>query len=257
MNSVRLENHMTRTFKTVPAIALAVALLGGAAEAQTIKIGVNEPLTGAFAASGTYVVNGAKIAADEINAKGGILGKKIELVIEDNKSNPTEAAAVAEKLITSDMVPEMMGEWGTSLTLAVKTKLIEYETPMVVETSSSGKITTTGNPFIFRISPPSAIEAAAFKGIVDKLELKKVDFLVINNDWGRGTAEDFSKMMKEKGIAVGAVETMDQGAQDMSAQLSKLKGTDSETIIETQAVDQLRLTLNQAAAPGSKKPIFP
>jgi branched-chain amino acid transport system substrate-binding protein len=122
------------------------------------------------------------------STQGGILGKKLELVIEDNKSNPTEAAAVAEKLITSDKVPVLMGAWGSSLTLAVMPKLMEYETPMVVETSSSGKITTTGNPYIFRISPPSAIEAAAFKGIVDKLELKKVDFLVINNDWGRGPA---------------------------------------------------------------------
>src|SRR6476659_10360458 len=154
--------------------AAAVALLAGTALAQeTIKVGVNEPLTGPFAASGTYVVNGAKIAADEINAKGGILGKKIELVIEDNKSNPTEAAAVAEKLITSDKVPILMGAWGSSLTLAVMPKLMEYETPMVVETFSSGKITTTGNPYIFRISPPSALEAAAFKNIVDKLDLKK------------------------------------------------------------------------------------
>jgi branched-chain amino acid transport system substrate-binding protein len=226
---------MTRALGFVSAIALATALFGSAAQAQTIKIGVNEPLTGAFAASGTYVVNGAKIAADEINAKGGILGKKIELVIEDNKSNPTEAAAVAEKLITSDKVPVLMGAWGSSLTLAVMPKLIEYETAMVVETSSSGKITTTGNPFIFRISPPSAVEAAAFKGIVDKLALKKVDFLVINNDWGRGTAEDFSKMMKDKGIGIGLVETMDQGAQDMSAQLSKIKSSDSETVIVTTA----------------------
>src|SRR3982074_590272 len=123
INSVRLENNMTRTFRIVPAIALAVAFLSGAAEAQTIKIGVNEPLTGAFAASGTYVVNGSKTAADEINAKGGILGKKLELVIEDNKSNPTEAAAVAEKLITSDKTPVMMGAWGSSLTLAVMPKL--------------------------------------------------------------------------------------------------------------------------------------
>src|SRR3954465_9538835 len=83
-NRTGLENHMTPTLKAVPAIVLAFALTGGAANAQ-IKIGVNEPLTGAFAASGTYVVNGAKIAADEINAKGGILGKKLELVIEDNK----------------------------------------------------------------------------------------------------------------------------------------------------------------------------
>jgi branched-chain amino acid transport system substrate-binding protein len=247
---------MMRGFKAVSLVALTSAFLGGLAEAETIKIGVNEPLTGAFAASGTYVVNGAKIAAEEINAKGGILGKQIELVIEDNKSNPTEAAAVAEKLITNDKTPIMMGAWGSSLTLAVMPKLIEYETPMVVETSSSGKITTTGNPYIFRISPPSSVEAAAFKNIVDKLGLKKVDFLVINNDWGRGTAEDFSKMMKEKSIDVGLVETMDQGAQDMSAQLSKLKGTDSETIIVTTAVDQLTLIFKQAAALGLKKRII-
>jgi branched-chain amino acid transport system substrate-binding protein len=247
---------MMRTMKYVGAVALAVALQSGPAGAQTIKIGVNEPLTGAFAASGTYVVNGARIAADEINAKGGVLGKKIELVIEDNKSNPTEAAAVAEKLINSDKTPVMMGAWGSSLTLAVMPKLMEYETPMVVETSSSGKITTSGNPYIFRISPPSAVEAVAFKNIVDKLDLKKVDFLVINNDWGRGTAEDFSKMFKEKGIAVGLVETMDQGAQDMSAQLAKIKGTDAETVIVTTAVDQLTLIFKQAAALGMKKRII-
>ena len=247
---------MRSTVGRVSMIALAFALLSGTVGAETIKIGVNEPMTGAFAASGTYVVNGAKIAADEINAKGGILGKQIELVIEDNKSNPTEAAAVAEKLITRDKVPVMMGAWGSSLTLAVMPKLMEYETPMVVETSSSGKITTSGNPYIFRISPPSAIEAVAFKGIVDKLNLKKADFLVINNDWGRGTAEDFGKMFKEKGIVVGLVETMDQGAQDMSAQLSKIKGSDSETLIVTTAVDQLTLIFKQATALGLKKRII-
>jgi branched-chain amino acid transport system substrate-binding protein len=247
---------MMRHLRTASLIALATACLMGTASAETIKIGVNEPLTGAFAASGTYVVNGAKIAADEINAKGGVLGKQIELLIENNKSNTTEAVAVAEKLITRDKTPVMMGAWGSSLTLAVMPKLMEYEVPMVVETSSSGKITTSGNPYIFRISPPSAIEAAAFAKIVDKLSLKKVDFLVINNDWGRGAAEDFGKMMKEKGIGVGLVETMDQGAQDMSAQLSKLKGSDSETIIVTAAVDQLTLLFKQAAALGLKKRII-
>ena len=247
---------MISTIRHISTAALAITLLSGTARAETIKIGVNEPLTGAFAASGTYVVNGAKIAADEINAKGGILGKQIELVIEDNKSNPTEAAAVAEKLITRDKVPVMMGAWGSSLTLAVMPKLMEYETPMVVETSSSGKITTSGNPYVFRISPPSAVEAVAFKQIVDKLDLKKADFLVINNDWGRGTADDFGKMFKEKGINVGLVETMDQGAQDMSAQLSKIKGSDSETLIVTTAVDQLTLIFKQAAALGLKKKII-
>jgi branched-chain amino acid transport system substrate-binding protein len=239
-------------------LALALALASGAARAETgaIRIGVNEPLTGPFAASGTYVVNGAKIAADEINAKGGVLGRKIELVIEDNKSNPTEAAAVAEKLITSDKTPVMMGAWGSSLTLAVMPKLADYETPMLVETSSSGKITTSGNPFVFRISPPSALEAEAFAPMVEKIGLKKVDFIVINNDWGRGAAADFAKMLKDKGVTVGLVETMDQGAQDMSAQLSKLKGSDADTIMITSAVDQLTLLFKQMAALGLKKRII-
>jgi branched-chain amino acid transport system substrate-binding protein len=244
-----------KVISTFAAAALLSVGLAGQASAQTIKIGVNEPLTGPFAASGTYVVNGAKIAADEINAKGGLLGKKVELVIEDNKSNPTEAAAVAEKLITADKVPVIMGAWGSSLTLAVMPKLLEYKVPMVVETSSSGKITTSGNTYIFRISPPSAVEAAAFKNILPKLHMKKVDFLVINNDWGRGAAEDFGKVLKGEGIGVGLVETMDQSAQDMSAQLSKIKATDSDTIMVTTAVEQLTLLLKQAAALGIKKRI--
>lgn len=248
---------MTKT-KSVTALAAAALLSASFAVpgvAQTIRIGVNEPLTGPFAASGTYVVNGAKIAADEVNAKGGVLGKKIELVIEDNKSNPTEAAAVAEKLITNDKVPVMMGAWGSSLTLAVMPKLLEYKVPMLVETSSSGKITTSGNPYIFRISPPSSVEAHAFKDIFPKLHIKKVDFLVINNDWGRGAAEDFGKMLKANGVQVGNVETMDQAAQDMSAQLSKMKSSDSDTIMVTTAVEQLTLVLKQAAALGIKKQI--
>src|SRR5437764_1385734 len=120
------EQRMTMSRFRLLAGAAAFAALAGTAFAQeTIKIGVNEPLTGPFAASGTYVTNGARIASDEINAKGGILGKKIELVIEDNKSNPTEAAAVAEKLITRDKVPVIMGAWGSSLTLAYMPKLME------------------------------------------------------------------------------------------------------------------------------------
>ena len=247
---------MTRSLTTFPALTLAFVLSAGVAQAQAIRIGVNEPLTGAFAASGTYVVNGAKIAADEINANGGVLGKKLELVIEDNKSNPTEAAAVAEKLITSDKTPVLMGAWGSSLTLAVMPKLADYETAMLVETSSSGKITTSGNPFVFRISPPSVLEAETFAPIVDKLGLKKVDFLVLNNDFGRGAAADFGKMLKGKGVTVGLMETMDQGAQDMSAQLSKLKGSDADTIMITAAVDQLTLLFKQMAALGLKKRII-
>ena len=97
----------------------AVGLIGSAAAQSTIDIGLVQPLTGAFAAAGTDVVNGAKIAADEINAKGGVLGKKLELIIEDTKSNPTEAAAVTEKLVVRDKVPVLMGASASTATLAL------------------------------------------------------------------------------------------------------------------------------------------
>ena len=165
-------------------------LLGGAAAAQdTIKIGVTQPLTGAFAASGNYVAQGAKIAEEEINKAGGVLGKKIELIVEDNKSNPTEAVATAEKLIVKDKVPVMLGAWSSTLTLAVMPKLEEYKVPMVVETSSSGKITISGNPYIFRISPTSEMEAKAFAPLFKTLGIKKADFLATNNDFGLGAVQ--------------------------------------------------------------------
>src|SRR5262249_60194441 len=102
---------------TLAAIVLAAGMTAAAAQ-DSIKVGVIQPLTGAFAASGNYVANGAKIAADEINAKDGVLGKKLEIVIEDNKSNPTKQAAVAEKLIVRDKVPVLMGAWGAGFTVA-------------------------------------------------------------------------------------------------------------------------------------------
>ena len=111
---------------------LALVATAWPVQAQdTIKIGVTEPLTGAVAASGNYVVQGAKIAESDINASGGVLGKKIKLIIEDNKSNPKEAVATAEKLIVSDKVSVLMGAWSSTYTLAVMPKLIEYGVPMV------------------------------------------------------------------------------------------------------------------------------
>jgi branched-chain amino acid transport system substrate-binding protein len=251
---------MKAIFKAAFAAALAsLAVAGTASAAQapgTIKIGVNEPLTGAVAASGNFVTNGAKIAADEINAKGGVLGSKLELVIEDNKSNPTEAVAAAEKLIVRDKVPVMMGAWSSTYTLAVMPKLMEYKVPMLVETSSSDKITVSGNPYVFRIAPTSGMEADAFANRVKAFNIHKADFLVVNNDWGKGSADVFSKMLKQHGASVGVVETMDASAQDLNAQLSKLKSSDADTLFVTTAVEQLTLVLRQAQALGLKRQII-
>ncbi|MGH2507277.1 MAG: ABC transporter substrate-binding protein, partial [Ktedonobacteraceae bacterium] len=158
--------------------ALLISTMCHQAFAQgVIKIGVNEPLTGAVAASGTYVVDGAKIAADQINAEGGVLGKKIELIIEDSKSNPTAAVEAAQKQIIKDKVPVLMGAWSSTYTLAIMPLLMRYHVPMLVETSSSAKITRSGNPWIFRIAPDSVIQAEAFGKYLDSFHLKKTAFL--------------------------------------------------------------------------------
>jgi branched-chain amino acid transport system substrate-binding protein len=237
---------ISRALRTVLAILGATLVAATASAQDTIKIGVTQPLTGAFAASGNYVAQGAKIAEEEINKAGGVLGKKIQLIVEDNKSNPTEAVATAEKLIVRDRVPVMMGAWSSTLTLAVMPKLEEYKVPMLVETSSSGKITTSGNPYIFRISPTSEMEAKAFAPLFKKMNIKKADFLATNNDFGLGASKEFSAVAKAQGVQVGVMETMDPKATDFSAQLAKIKGSGSDTLFVTTAVEQITLILKQA-----------
>jgi branched-chain amino acid transport system substrate-binding protein len=226
---------------------LAAMLAAGPALAQeTIKIGVTQPLTGAFAASGNYVAQGARLAEEDINKAGGVLNKKIELIVEDNKSNPTEAVATAEKLTQKDKVPVMMGAWSSTLTLAVMPKLMEYGVPMLVETSSSSKITVSGNPWIFRISPTSEMEAKAFAPMVKTLGIKKADLLGTNNDFGLGAMQEFVKMLKAAGVEIGAQETMDPKAVDFSAQLAKIKASGGDTLFVTTDVSQATVILKQA-----------
>src|SRR5499433_182509 len=232
---------MLKRLASTALVALVVMLgLVPAGDAQApIKIGVIQPLSGPVAASGNYVRMGAEIARDWINARGGVNGRKIELVIEDNKSDPKEAASAAEKLIVRDKVPAIMGAWGSSMTLAAMPKLQEYGVPMVVETSSASTITKRGNPWIFRISPPSEMEAAGLEKYMKDRGIKQADFLAVNTDWGRGSITAFGDMLKKKGATVGVAEYMDQAATDMNAQITKIKATGGDTLFLTTAVEQI------------------
>lgn len=216
--------------------------------ADPIRIGMTQPLTGAVAASGNYVANGAKIATEVLNRAGGVLGRPLQLILEDNKSNPREAVASVEKLVLSDKVPVLIGAWSSTFTLAIMPKLVEYKVPLLVETSSAARITTSGNPWVFRISPTSEMEALAFAEQLSKFSppIRKVGFLSVNNDFGRGAAEKFSAALAARGIAIGRTETMTPEATDLAAQLTALKQTDSDTIFVTTGVEQTTLALRQA-----------
>lgn len=237
---------LKRWFPALLVLLFAAGLSASSGLAQApapLKIGVIQPLSGAVAASGNYVRMGAEIARDWQNAKGG---RKIELVIEDNKSDPKEAASAAEKLIVRDKVPAIMGAWGSSMTLAAMPKLEEYGVPMVVETSSAASVTKRGNPWVFRISPPSEMEALGLEKYIDQLGIKKADFLAVNTDWGRGSISAFGDMLKKKGKDVGVAEFMEQSATDMNAQITKIKNAGGDTLFLTTAVEQITLVLKQA-----------
>jgi branched-chain amino acid transport system substrate-binding protein len=228
------------------ALVAAATWSGVSAQGDTIKIGLIQPLSGSVAASGNYIRMGAEIGRDWINAKGGVLGKKVELLIEDNKSDPKEAATAAEKLIVKDKVPVIVGAWGSSMTLAAMPKLEEYGVPMIVETSSAGTITKRGNPWIFRISPPSEMEALGLEKYLKDFGIKKADFLAVNTDWGRGSASAFGDLLKKSGAQVGLAEFMEQSATDMNAQITKIKADSPDTLFLTTAVEQITLVLKQA-----------
>ncbi len=217
-----------------------------AQQPEPIKIGVIQPLSGPVAASGNYVRMGAEIARDWINGRGGVLGRQIQLLIEDNKSDPKEAATAAEKLIVRDRVPVIMGAWGSSMTLAAMPKLEEYGVPMVVETSSAASITKRGNPWVFRISPPSEMEAVGLEKYLKALGIKRADFLAVNTDWGRGAVAAFGDILKRSGAGVGVTEFMDQAATDMNAQITKIKADNGDTLFLTTSVEQITLVLKQA-----------
>ena len=230
----------------VLAAVLGVMWSGAFAQQEPIKIGVIQPLSGPVAASGNYIRMGAEIARDWINGRGGVLGRQVQLLIEDNKSDPKEAATAAEKLIVKDKVPVIVGAWGSSMTLAAMPKLEEYGVPMIVETSSAATITKRGNPWIFRISPPSEMEALGLEKYLKDLGVKKADFLAVNTDWGRGAVGAFGDLLKRSGAQVGAAEFMEQAATDMNAQLTKVKAGNSDTLFVTTAVEQITLVLRQA-----------
>jgi branched-chain amino acid transport system substrate-binding protein len=228
------------------AVVLSTTWSGVFAQQETIKIGVIQPLSGPVAASGNYIRMGAEIARDWVNARGGVLGKQVQLLIEDNKSDPKEAATAAEKLIVKDKVPVIVGAWGSSMTLAAMPKLEEYGVPMIVETSSAASITKRGNPWVFRLSPPSEMEALGLEKYLKDFGIKKADFLAVNTDWGRGSVGAFGDLLKKSGATVGMAEYMEQAATDMNAQITKIKADNADTLFLTTAVEQITLVLRQA-----------
>jgi branched-chain amino acid transport system substrate-binding protein len=212
----------------VATISLA-ALMGLAAgldsaRADSIKIGVIQPLTGSVAYNGQSVVNGAKLAIQAINAAGGVNGSTLELVIEDGECKPASSVNAAEKLIQKDKVPIILGAFCSSATLAVMPVAEKYQVPLITGVSSNATLTEKGNKWFFRATDTDAILAKSFARILyDKLKLRSLALVGVNDDFGRGAVDEFVKNMEALGGKVVLKDYFDHGTTDYYTLLTKVR----------------------------------
>jgi len=248
--------------KSISLILFVILLFTGLAfGADPVKVGVVYPLTGPIAAAGSYQKAGVEIARDRINAEGGILGNPVRVFIEDGANDPAQSVSAAEKLVTRDKVDVMIAAWGSSPTLAVSASVTKkYGIPHVVDTASSGKVTKLEgkrpNSWLFRISPTSQMEAEGSEKLLPKLGFKKVAFMVVNNDWGRGAAQEFGTVIQRTGGSIVTQEIINADATDFLTQLTKIKSAGADSIIVTTDQAQISLILKQYKSLGMTQKIL-
>ena len=246
-------------------VLIAVGLwlsAGTASAADPVKIGVIYPLTGPAAAAGSYQKAGVEIARDKFNAEGGVMGRPVQTFIEDGANDPSQSVSAAEKLVTRDKVDVMIAAWGSSPTLAVSASVTKkYGVPHVVDTASSGKVTKLDgkrpNPWLFRISATSQMEAEGLeKSLVSKMGFSKVAFMSVNNDWGRGAAQEFGTVVSRTGGTVVTQEIINADQTDFLTQLTKIKSLGANSIIVTSDQAQISLILKQLKQLGMDQKVL-
>ncbi len=199
-------------------------------EAQTadatgdIPIGVYAALTGGQAAFGNATVQGVKLAAEEINAAGGILGRKIKLVIEDDAGRPDQAAQVVSKLISSDNALVVIGENSSTQSLAGAPICQQSKVPMISPSSTNPTVTEKGD-YIFRVCFTDPLQGKALAAFVkNSLKLDTAAILVDKKtDYSIGLAEFFRKEYEAIGGRIVAEQSYSEGDTDFRSQLTAIK----------------------------------
>ena len=224
-------------------------------EAETIKIGAIGPLTGSVAIYGISATNGLKLAVDEINANGGILGKQIELNLLDEKGDSTEAVNAYNKLVDWGMVA-LIGDITSKPSVAVAEVAAQDGIPMITPTGTQLNITEAGSN-IFRVcfTDPYQGEVLA-KFTKDKLAAKTVAIMSNNSsDYSDGVANAFAKEAEAQGIQIVAREGYSDGDKDFKAQLTKIAQQNPDVLFVPDYYEQDGLIAIQAREVGIKSVI--
>ncbi len=223
----------TISWKLLAAALVAIGLLTDALpiEAQTpIKIGASLSLTGTYAQPGSYQKEGYELCAEHLNAKGGMLGRKIEFVMYDDQSTPATAVRLYEKLITEDKVDAVMGPYSSPITEAVANVSEKYQKVLVSPLAATTSIFRKGRKYIFMVISPAE---AYLEGLVDmaaKRGLKTV--AIVNEDtlFTKASAVGVAEIAKKKGMQVVFQEAYPKGNTDFSALLVKMKAANPDVI---------------------------
>jgi branched-chain amino acid transport system substrate-binding protein len=234
--------------------ALPVAAL---AQKEPVRIGVIQPLTGSVAYNGTSDVNGSRLAVEERNRKGGVLGRMVELVIEDGQCKPANSVNAAEKLIQKDKVPVISGAFCSSSTMAVMPVVEKNRVPLVTGVSSMAGLTERGNRWFFRATETDALLAKSFaKILVNNLNLKTIAYIGVNDDWGRGGVDEFSKQIEALGGKTVLKEYFDHGTTDFYTLLTRLRATQPDGIFVAAETQDGSLLVKQMKELGVQSKVF-
>jgi len=231
-------NTKSKIILIIVAIAIVTGLIywGVASESQPrgtnepIKIGYIGALTGKSAYIGTYIKNGLDLAVEEINAAGGINGRKIEVIYEDSKSDTNEAVKAVNKLINLDQVPMIIGFDSSSSVLAAAPIAEQNKVILFAPIASAVEITNAGD-YVFRNRESSFLHGEKMAELAfNNLNLKTTAIVAVNSENGLGYQAGFVKKFEELGGAISSIDNYVKGEKDYRTLLTKVKENKPQAI---------------------------
>lgn len=217
---------VTRRVLMSGALGLALATSLPAFAADTIKIGLVAALSGQSAKSGQAITRGLTIAIDEINEKGGVLGKPLELVSRDDESNPGKGLVAARELVQREGVAALIGGLDTPVSFAIVPFANQSKVPFVGPWAAGTGITKNGaeENYIFRVSAVDEyVDEAITEYLVTKYGSKKPGMILINNPWGESNEKGLLKALDKRGMEHAGIEKFESNDVDVVPQLTRLK----------------------------------
>lgn len=222
-----------------------------------VRIGVFMSLTGSTANFGISSTNGIKMAADEVNAAGGINGKQIELNVQDDRSDAQEAATIVTKFVTQDAVHAILGEVASSRSIAAAPIAQNAKIPMLTPSSTNPEVTRKGD-YIFRSCFIDPVQGAAIAQFAARtLGAKRAAIMVDRkNDYSTGLEKFIGQTFTKLGGQIVLTQSYQEGDQDFNAQLTSIKGSNPEVIFVPGYYNDVGLIAKQARDKGMNVPLL-